>query len=62
MKIFENFLKKRKMKSNFLNQIDEIRNHKSKLSLESMIINGIEYKPVRLNSVGEATITYSKEK
>jgi len=62
MKIFENFLKKRKMKSNFLNQIDEIGNYKSKLSLESVVINGIEYKPVRLNSVGEATITYSKEK
>ena len=62
MKIFENFLKKRKMKSNFLNQIDEIGNYKSKLSLESMIINGVEYKPTVLESVGEAAITYSKEK
>ena len=62
MKIFENFLKKRKMKSNFLNQINEIRNHKSKLSLESVVINGVEYKPTVLESVGEATITYSKEK
>ena len=62
MKIFENFLKKRKMKSNFLNQLDEIRNHKSKLSLESVVISGVEYKPTVLESVGEATITYSKEK
>ena len=60
--MIKNLLKKRKMKSNFLNQIDEIRNHKSKLSLESMIINGVEYKPTVLESVGEATITYSKEK
>ena len=62
MKIFENFLKKRKMKSNFLNQINEIRNHKSKLSLESVVINSVEYKPTVLESTGEATITYSKEK
>ena len=60
--MIKNLLKKRKMKSNFLNQIDEIRNHKSKLSLESMIINGVEYKPTVLESVGEATITYSKGK
>ena len=60
--MIKNLLKKRKMKSNFLNQIDEIKNHKSKLSLESMIINGVEYKPTVLESVGEATITYSKEK
>ena len=60
--MIKNLLKKRKMKSNFLNQIDEIRNHKSKLSLESMIINGVEYKPTVLESVGEAAITYSKEK
>ena len=62
MKIFENFLKKIKMKSNSLNQLDEIRNHKSKLSLESVVISGVEYKPTVLESVGEATITYSKEK
>ena len=60
--MIKSLLKKKKMKSNFLNQIDEIRNHKSKLSLESMIINGVEYKPTILESVGEATITYSKEK
>ena len=60
--MISSLLKKKKMKSNFLNQIDEIRNHKSKLSLESMIINGVEYKPTVLESVGEATITYSKEK
>lgn len=60
--MIKSLLKKKKMKSNFLNQIDEIRNHKSKLSLESMIINGVEYKPTVLESVGEATITYSKEK
>lgn len=60
--MIKDLLKKKKMKSNFLNQIDEIRNHKSKLSLESMIINGVEYKPTVLESVGEATITYSKEK
>lgn len=60
--MINSLLKKKKMKSNFLNQIDEIRNHKSKLSLESMIINGVEYKPTVLESVGEATITYSKEK
>lgn len=60
--MIKDLLKKKKMKSNFSNQIDEIRNHKSKLSLESMIINGVEYKPTVLESVGEATITYSKEK
>ena len=60
--MIKSLLKKKKMKSNFLNQIDEIRNHKSKLSLESMIINGVEYKPTVLESVGEETITYSKEK
>ena len=59
--MIKSLLKKKKMKSNFLNQLDEIRNHKSKLSLESMIINGVEYKPTVLESVGEATITYSKE-
>jgi hypothetical protein len=62
MKIFENFLKKRKMKSNFLNQIDEIGNYKSKLSLESVVIDGVEHKPTVRESLGEATITYSKEK
>ena len=60
--MIKGLFKKRKMKSNFLNQIDEIRNHKSKLSLESVVINGVEYKPTVLESVGEATITYSKGK
>ena len=59
--MIKNLLKKRKMKSNFLNQIDEIGNYKSKLSLESVVIDGVEYKPTVLESVGEATITYSKE-
>jgi len=50
------------MKSNFLNQIDEIGNYKSKLSLESVVIDGVEHKPTVRDSLGEATITYSKEK
>ena len=60
--MIKSLLKKKKMKSNFLNQIDEIGNYKSKLSLESVVINGVEHKPTVRDSLGEATITYSKEK
>ena len=60
--MIKSLLKKKKMKSNFLNQIDEIGNYKSKLSLESVVIDGVEHKPTVRDSLGEATITYSKEK
>ena len=60
--MIKSLLKKKKMKSNFLNQIDEIGNYKSKLSLESVVIDGVEHKPTVRDGLGEATITYSKEK